>query len=255
MSNERRPGDLFQAKDPFEKADYLHFYSDFLDGERADKDVRFLVDALKLDRPMRILDLACGHGRHTIRLAELGHQVTGVDITKPFLDLAEKTAAEKGLEVEFIHQDMRDISFVEQFDRAFIFFTAFGYFEEGDNLEVLKRVARALKPGGLMCLDTVNRDMFVKGKLPAVLTERGPDMQIDHVNELDPLTGQVHTRRTVFKDGKRTDVDFKIRIYNATELKAILAQAGLKIRDYYGDWDTSKPFAADSWRLVAVAKR
>lgn len=102
---------------------------------------------LELDKPMKILDLACGHGRHANRLAELGHSVTGVDITSGFLEIAKKDAQERGVSVEYVQGDMREISFKEEFDRVLLLFTAFGYFEDEENFKVLENVAQALKPG------------------------------------------------------------------------------------------------------------
>ncbi|MEO0213867.1 MAG: class I SAM-dependent methyltransferase, partial [candidate division WOR-3 bacterium] len=80
----------------FEANDYLYFYKDVLTEERTNKEVEFLTKELELNSPMKILDLACGYGRHANRLAELGHNVTGVDINSDFLEIAKNEAKEKG---------------------------------------------------------------------------------------------------------------------------------------------------------------
>ena len=71
------------------------FYSEKLTEERTDKEVNFLVRVPELDKPKRILDLACGFGRHAIKLAELGHNVVGIDMMEGLLDIARKSANEK----------------------------------------------------------------------------------------------------------------------------------------------------------------
>ena len=85
----------FNIEDVFEVEDYMYFYSEKLTEERTDKEVNFLVRVPELDKPKRILDLACGFGRHAIKLAELGHNVVGIDMMEGLLDITRKSANEK----------------------------------------------------------------------------------------------------------------------------------------------------------------
>ena len=77
-------------EETFNPEEYLYFYRDTLTSERLKKEINFLVKYAELDRPLEILDLACGHGRHANALAQLGHKMTGIDITDGFLKLAKK---------------------------------------------------------------------------------------------------------------------------------------------------------------------
>ena len=101
--NEAALQSLFDLNEVFEVDDYLYFYSESLTDERTDSEVTALINLLELQAPMKILDLACGYGRHANRLASLGHQVIGVDLVPGFLDIARKAAAARHLQVEF-HQ-------------------------------------------------------------------------------------------------------------------------------------------------------
>jgi 2-polyprenyl-3-methyl-5-hydroxy-6-metoxy-1,4-benzoquinol methylase len=121
---------LFNLEDVFEVDDYLFTYREDLTDERSDAEVASLVKLLELDSPMRILDLACGFGRHANRLAALGHSVTGVDYMPGFIALARQKAAEMGVQVDYRQGDMRLVSFLEEFDRVLLLFTSFGYFED-----------------------------------------------------------------------------------------------------------------------------
>ena len=103
MTQERSDEGVFDFEAVFEPEDYLYFYGDALTEERTAKEVEFLVRELKLDRPMRILDLACGYGRHANRLAQLGHSMVGVDITAGFLEMAKENARDKGVKVSYTH--------------------------------------------------------------------------------------------------------------------------------------------------------
>ena len=202
---------------------------------------------------MTILDLACGHGRHANRLAALGHNVTGVDITKGFLDIAKQDAKEKVLKVKYIHQDMRKIKFKNEFDRVILMFTAFGYFNEKENFKVLKNVFNALKPNGMFSLDIKNVDSLQKRFLPFIVTEKGKDLMIDR-NTYDKTTGRFYNKRIVIRNGIRKDKPFFIRLYNRKEMSGLLKKAGFESFKFYGDWD-SKPLTHDSKRMIVIAQK
>lgn len=243
----------FDFEAVFEPDDYLHFYRETLTEERTKKEIEFLMNELELDRPNKILDLACGHGRHANYLAELGHHVTGVDITLGFLEIAKRDANEKGVSVKYIHSDMRKIDFKEEFDRVLLLYTSFGYFEDKDNFKVLQNVARALTPGGLFCVDLHNRDVFLKNFCPFFVEEKGNDLMIDR-RTFDNVTGRLYTRRIVIRNGKRKDKPFVIRLYNVTEIRELLNRVGLSITKIYGDW-AATPFTSDSRIMIIIAKK
>ena len=90
--------------------DYLRFAADRYPPEATAAEVEFLVEALALEPGTRVLDLACGHGRHSVELARRGCAVTGVDLSEPSLELAAARAAEAGVEVRFERADMRRIA-------------------------------------------------------------------------------------------------------------------------------------------------
>jgi len=244
---------IFDFEAVFEPKDYLYFYEDALTEERTKREIEFLVKELELDKPMKILDLACGHGRHANLLAELGHSVTGIDITPGFLEIAKQEAKKKGVSVKYILGDMRKISFLEEFDRVLLLFTSFGYFTDQENFQVLKNVSNALKSGGLFCFDTFNRDVFLRHFLPYIVMEKGNDLMIDR-NTFDSVTGRVYNKRIVIRNGKRKDKPFFIRLYNPTEIRDLLKRAGLSIYKMYGDW-VHKPFTSDSRRMIIIAKK
>ncbi len=197
----------FDFKAVFEPNDYLYFYSDSLTKERTKREVNFLIKYLRLKKSIEILDLACGHGRHSNLLAEHGYRITGIDITKGFLDIAQKDAEKNGVKVNYIKQDMRKISFKNKFDRVLLLFTAFGYFDDKTNLKVLRNIARTLKPTGLLCFDTFNRDALLKNYLPYIVTEKGNDLMID-IHRYDDKTFRLYNKRIVIRDGKRKDKPF-----------------------------------------------
>ncbi|MCK4400795.1 class I SAM-dependent methyltransferase [bacterium] len=244
---------IFDFEAVFEPDDYLYFYESVLTEDKTKRQIDFLVKELELNKPVRILDLACGHGRHANLLAKLGHSVTGVDITSSFLEIAKKNAKQRGVNVKYIHEDMRKISFTEEFDRVISLFTSFGYFEDEENFKVLRNAARALKPGGLFCLDITNHDVILSHFLPYTIKEKGDDLMIDR-NTFDSVTGRMYTKRIVIRDGKRKDKPFFIRHYTPGEIRDLLSKAGFGIYKMYGDWNAN-PITSDSGRMIIIAKK
>jgi len=243
----------FDFEAVFDVDDYLYFYSESLTDERTEAEVGVLVRLLELDAPMKILDLACGFGRHTNRLAALGHSMTGIDLTPGFLEIARKDAFERKADVTYQQGDMRNISFEDEFDRLMLLFTAFGYFSDEVNLQVLVNMRRALKPGGLLIFDSPNRDALLKDMKPYFVVEKEGNLMIDRLS-FEGLTGRYYNQRIVIRDGVRKDKPFFVRLYNPSEMKLLLAQAGLELYHLYAGWE-AKEFTSDTYRMVVIARK
>jgi SAM-dependent methyltransferase len=243
----------FDLEEVFEVDDYLYFYSESLTEERTDTETNSIIRLLDLNSPSTILDLACGYGRHTNRLAELGHQMTGVDIMPGFLEIARHDAMQRGVEVNYIQEDMRRLLFHEAFDYTLLLFTAFGYFCDEENLRVLKNIANALKPGGRVIFDTHNRDNFLKNILPYYVTEKEGNLMIDR-GSFDCLTGYWENRRIVIRSGIRREKPFKIRLYNPNEICDWLERAGLTVEHIYGGWD-GQPISPEEPRMIIIGRK
>jgi len=245
--------DPFDLESVFEADDYLYFYSDSLTDERSDRDVASIVSLLNLRPPMKILDLACGFGRHANRLAALGYSVTGIDQSADFLDIARKHASEMGVDVNYLQADMRRIEIVKEFDSVIMMFTTFGYFSDDDNFRVLKNIARALKPGGTLGFDIPNRDVTLKTLLPAIVVEKNSDLMINR-NSFDMMSGRWHNQRIVVRNGVRKDKPFSIRLYNPTEIRELVKKAGMEVLHLYGDW-SGQQLSTESRGVVVLAQK
>ena len=229
--------------------------ADHFPPEKTAKEARFAMEALGLKPPARVLDLACGHGRHCLELARAGFRVTGVDLTQRFLDRGKRAADEEGLSVTWMRQDMRRIEFADEFDGVISMFTAFGYFEdEEEDLEVLRRVARALKPGGRFLVDVMNRDWIMANFRPCDVLFDREGVYVADRRQFDPLTGINHSTISVFKEGQRKDYEMHCRLFNLTEMAWFLKRAGMSVLRAYGSYE-GEDFEGTSWRMLAVAEK
>src|SRR5918994_1203808 len=125
--------------------DYLYFYEEWLDDELSDAQAELIWDLLGLSEGDEVLDVPCGHGRIANRLAGRGARVTGVDADTFFLEHARTDAAARGVEVDYVQGDMRELPWSERFDAALNWFTSFGYFDDEGNRAWLGTVHRTLK--------------------------------------------------------------------------------------------------------------
>ncbi len=237
----------------FDVDDYMCFYRDLLDANASDADVAAIVKLLDLTSPMQILDLACGFGRHANRLAALGHDVTGVDFMPGFLDIARADAEQMGVQVTYLQEDMRHINYSEKFDRALILFATFGFFDDDDNLRVIKNLARALKPGGLLAFDTNNRDVVLKSLPPFNFIEKDDNLMVRH-SSFDMLTGRWNSQRIVMRNGVKKYKPSSRRLYSATEARDLLIAAGLTVHRIYGGWQ-GQPLSTESTAMVVIAQK
>lgn len=258
----------------FSVDDYMYFYSDFLTPQRSDTETAQAAALLEMNHPLKVLDLACGFGRIANRLALLGHRVTGVEYQAGFLEIARADAARNrvitshrrtagrsfsaagrgaGGRVEYVQGDMRAIDYADQFDRALMMFNSFGYFPDDENLLVLQNVQRALKPGGLVGLDIANRDGVLNDFHAHYVSEKEGSLMINRFS-FDVWSGRLRNDRIVIREGVRRDCPFSIRLYSLTEMRDLLARAGLVLENAYAEWDAS-PLEMSSPSMVVIARK
>src|SRR5919202_169652 len=182
--------------------------------ERTEAQADFVWRTLALEPGQRLLDVACGHGRHSLALARRGLRVTGVDLSEPALALARQSAAAAGLEVEWLRADMRELPFAEDFDAAINLWSAFGYFErEDEDLRELAAIAGALRRGGALLLDTISFPGLLRRYQPRRFDRYGDGGLLLEEVEIDLEAGRSHAHWTfVTADGRREERSFSMRL-------------------------------------------
>ena len=236
--------------------DWLELAALRIEDERTRAEVDFVVGALELAPDARVLDLACGHGRHSLELARRGYRVSGLDLSAPSLEVARGRAADDGLAVEFGECDMREIPFEDEFDAVLNLFTAFGYFDdEREDRRVLEAVARALHDGGAFLLDTIHAPFLYRHFQPQAWTELDDGTLFLEDRRLDLRRGRIDTRWVGARpDGTRSELWSSVRLYTLSDLAGMLSDAGLEVERAYGGFDGSE-LGVDSRRLIVVARK
>ncbi|MBX7255915.1 MAG: class I SAM-dependent methyltransferase [Candidatus Hydrogenedentes bacterium] len=201
-----------------------------------------------------LLDLACGHGRHGNALATDALRVVGVDRSAAFINLARDQVQSLGIDnAEYITADIHQIEFDAEFDRAILLNTVFGLASEEVDCQLFNRINRALKPAGLFCFDIINRDTIFVDFQPDHILERDGNFLLDRLT-FDVETGRMTNERVYMRNGRTTHAPFSMRLYNYSEIKALLAGAGFRIARIFADWYAT-PMMWNSKKMVIIAEK
>jgi SAM-dependent methyltransferase len=212
----------------------------------------------------RTLELACGTGRHALVLERLGHEVVGVDYSESMLRVALARAAGAGARTTFRHGDLRALDVPGgPFDAAVCLFDAIGYVATNEGLDAAFRgIHRHVRPGGLLVFEFWHAAAMLRGYDPVrVRTFRDGPTEIVRISEttLDVERQLAHVSYTVFEQGaggtygsfRETQTN---RYFLVQEMARWLETAGFAPLAWY-DGFSSRPVTADTWHVVAVARR
>jgi SAM-dependent methyltransferase len=227
---------------------------DSIEGETSEEQAAHVVEGLRLEPAMRVLDAPCGAGRIAIELAARGLRVTGVDITDAFLEEARRRAGARGVDVETVRADVRDAGAVPagSFDAVVCIWGSFGYFDESGNRAQARAAATALQPGGRYLLDMPSTETLYR-RFRGRNWFEVDDVTVLQDTELGLGTGRVETTWTFLRGVERETHRSSIRVYSLHELTNLLRSVGFvsfEARD--SDLD---PFELDSQRLWLVATK
>lgn len=218
--------------------------------QRTEEQVDRFEELLNLDKDDKILDLACGIGRHAFELAERGYEVTGLDLSETYMK--EASSKVKNDDLEFVQGDMREFVKEGYYDVIINFWSSFGYFEdEMDNEKVVNNVYDSLKSDGRFLLDVMGKEIMDR-----LYTERDwariDDGFFLEERFLKDNGDYLESNWILIKNGKVKEHKFLYRLYSKSEIKNLLKKAGFSNVDIYGDLYCSE-YNRNADRLVALA--
>lgn len=228
--------------------------------EDTKRQVDFLIEKLNLNGSEKILDLACGFGRHSLELARRGFHVIGVDITSDYVKHASNVAKTEKLNAQFIHSDIRDINFENEFDVVLNMADgAVGYLEnEEENLKIFKVVSKALRQGGKHFMDIMNAD-YAETHFPCKLWDNGKKSLTLSQFEWNSITKIMLYGQLDFAYGQPLSdpvIDYgnPTRLYSLHEIKNIFADLGMEIAETYSDF-SGKASSENGIQLMVYSKK
>jgi SAM-dependent methyltransferase len=207
-----------------------------------------LTQYLNMEEGAKVLDLACGKGRHAIYLNQLGYNVLGVDLSPNSIEIAKKNENEN---LKFAVHDMR-LPFEEKFDGIFNLFTSFGYFEdENDNLKTLISIKESLSEYGFGVIDFMNVRKVIADLVPTeIKTVEGIDFHIKRYVLDNHICKEIN-----FEDkGETYHFTEKVRALTLQDFELLMDQAGMNLLDTFGDYKLKKFHKTESDRLIMIFK-
>lgn len=256
-----------EAKNPWWKSQFQDpIITDIMFGWKTNTkaEVDQILRNLKLSRGARVLDLACGQGRHSIELARRGYHVTGLDYSPLLLSQAVHTAKklDPTTRPNFIEGDMRKLGeFFSPgtFDLVINLWNAWGYFDKrSDDRKVLKGISRILRPGGAVVINTLNESgVMHRLKTAAPRWHReGKGRYFLQDISYHPKSKKIEADWILLapRAGIEKHYSFTQNVYSTRHFREELSKTGMKIEKLWGLLEGT-PYSKESWHQTFVARK
>lgn len=207
-----------------------------------------LTDYLNLPENAKILDLACGKGRHSIYLNSLGYNVVGADLSESSIKEASK------FENEILHFEVHDMRTpcIEKYDAIFNLFTSFGYFDnDEDNLKTLQSIHNSLTETGFACIDFMNVNYVINNLVPEeIKTVEGIDFHIKRYVKDNHIYKEI-----IFEaNGQQHHYTEKVQALRLEDFEKMMEKSGIYLLDVFGNYKLQKFYKDESERLILIFK-
>jgi len=228
---------------------YYHLLYNNRDFTEAENFITKLTSELELVPNSKIIDLACGKGRHSVFLNKLGYDVLGLDLSRQSIEYDKQF---ENRTLAFDVHDMRNPINADPVDAVFNLFTSFGYFDnENDDQKVFQSVYEALKPGGYFVLDYLNESYVRHHLIPESTVRRGDiDFRI-----LKKIEGRHIIKDIRFEDGGRPFHFFeKVKLHSPEAINSYASDCGFERMQIWGDYQLNE-FKNTSPRCINLFKK
>lgn len=242
-----------ESKDWFEEwfnSPYYHLlYANRNDAE-AELFIQQIAGFLGIAQGAKVLDVACGKGRHSKTLAKLGFDVTGIDLSVNSINEARQSACST---LHFDVWDMRHVYKPNTFNFVFNLFSSFGYFDdERDDYACINAFAENLQPQGTLVIDYINSEAAVKAMKPREIIQRG-ETQFHIQKRLE--NGFIKKKIEFLADGEDYSFEEQLKVINQFRFNQMLTSAGFTLQHTFGDYALNKFEPSSSPRLIMVAQK
>ena len=229
-------------------------YYHILYHQRNDEEAEFFIDNLcELLKPaenFRLLDIACGRGRHSVYLNKKGFDVTGIDLSNASIKFAQQFENEN---LQFYVHDMRNSFYINYFSIAFNLFTSFGYFEtEKDHLNALRAFNKSLKRSGILVLDYFNSEKIVRNLA---------HQEVKQVDGIEFYITKKVSKGNIIKnisfEHKSKNFSYKeeVKAFSKSDFERMFEKSGFKVLKHFGDYALNPFNEIKSDRLIFICQK
>jgi len=228
--------------------------------EHSDAEAQFLADALALepDFPASVLDAPSGDGRLALRLAAMGHHITGVDLSPVAVERLNGSSVELGVPAHAVLGDLRQLREVlpadVDFDGAYCMGNSFGYLDEEGTAAFIRGVAKALRPGARFVVDHPLAAECILAHYSESDAHRVGDAALSIQNNYEAATSTIVGTMTLEYAGEVAERVVRHRVTTSAQVVTALETGGFDIIGLYGGTD-GRPFTVGAPTLVVLAAR
>ena len=223
----------------------------------------FIEQELKYDKSLKILDIGCGTGRHSIELSKRGYSVTGIDLSESMLEKAREKAEKQNLVIDFKKHDARDLPYISEFDVAIMLCEGGFPLMETDemNYEILKNVSRTLKESGRLIFTTLNGLFPLYHSVEKFCASQTEDGNATYrSNTFDLMTFRDFSITEVEDDsGNKKTLECNERYYVPSEITWLLKSLGYKKIDVFGArlgaFSRNDKLTTEDFEMLVVAEK
>lgn len=229
--------------------------------EFIEESIKWLVNSMFADKDQKILDLGCGPGFYSKGLAKKGYSVTGVDLSKRSIEYAKSQVENEELDVEYKVKNFLELDYEEEFDVVLSMYCELGALTNNERDKLLKKINKALKPGGKFIFDVFTVNNRDKGELGRSweVTQKGfwdpkPYLSLTETflyPEADTYLNQIIV---VNEDEEISQYRVFEHFYNKETITEVLDKFGFINHSFYSDL-TGKKYTPDSKTLAVVSKK
>lgn len=206
-----------------------------------------LKKVLKLRAGYKVLDIPCGAGRIAVHLAKSGVKMTCIDLRQIFIQRARKRFIKNDIQGTFIAEDMRRISFSNEFDAVYNWMGSFGYFNDKENQAILKLFCEASRKKGRIAIDQIHREKVLRN-----FKKQSEIRGIKTRTKYDRETQTLITQRKV-GDNPWGNLSV-IRVYTYREMETLFELAGLRVIQVLGS-HSGERFTRTSRRMIFIGEK
>ncbi|MCB9233066.1 MAG: class I SAM-dependent methyltransferase [Bacteroidia bacterium] len=224
------------------------------DYDEAERFVKALLNFLQPGPGDRVLDLACGRGRHSLFLHSQNLKVVGMDLSEESIRDAKRAASHDLTGgPDFYVKDMRQPFGLGKFNLIFNLFTSFGYFSHSDeNQQVFSNVKDALEPDGTFVLDFLNSKKAMREMIPHQTRDLGRGISAEFNKKIE--NGKVVKDILIRDGGKEFCFQERVQLLELADFQAFARRAGFKIENTWGDYEGNPFHEHNSPRLILFMK-
>ncbi len=231
---------------------YYHLLYAHRDEQEAANFIDKLIKHLKPTTCAKMLDVACGKGRHSMQLAAKGFDVTGIDLSSESIEEALQSETNN---MHFYKHDMRLPFWINYFDIAFNFFTSFGYFKtqrEHDN--AIRSIVTSIKPNGIFVMDFLNVQFSTNKEVAEVQQHIGSTTYT-----INKWSDDKHFYKKIFVEDtallKPMQYTEKVAKFTLQDFENMFKKQGLKIKEVFGNYNFAEYNSLTSPRLIMIAQK